>query len=53
MCGPHFCSMKITEDVRKYVAKDGISEAQTVGIRNAGQGGANRPRESEIYSKAH
>jgi len=18
MCGPHFCSMKITEDVRKY-----------------------------------
>ena len=21
MCGPHFCSMKITEDVRKYAAK--------------------------------
>ena len=21
MCGPHFCSMKITEDVRKYAAE--------------------------------
>ncbi|MDC3955915.1 phosphomethylpyrimidine synthase ThiC [Polyangium jinanense] len=23
MCGPHFCSMKITEDVRKYAAEKG------------------------------
>jgi phosphomethylpyrimidine synthase len=27
MCGPHFCSMKITEDVRKYAAEQGIAEA--------------------------
>ena len=26
MCGPHFCSMKITEDVRKYAAEQGITE---------------------------
>jgi phosphomethylpyrimidine synthase len=26
MCGPHFCSMKITEDVRKYAAEHGMSE---------------------------
>ena len=26
MCGPHFCSMKITEDVRKYAAEQGIAE---------------------------
>ena len=26
MCGPHFCSMKITEDVRKYAAERGIGE---------------------------
>jgi phosphomethylpyrimidine synthase len=26
MCGPHFCSMKITEDQRKYAAEQGISE---------------------------
>ena len=24
MCGPHFCSMKITQDVRDYAAKQGI-----------------------------
>ncbi|MCX7217274.1 MAG: phosphomethylpyrimidine synthase ThiC [Burkholderiales bacterium] len=26
MCGPHFCSMKITQDVREYAEKQGISE---------------------------
>lgn len=25
MCGPHFCSMKITQDVREYAAKHGVS----------------------------
>jgi len=25
MCGPHFCSMKITEDVRKYAEEKGIA----------------------------
>ena len=24
MCGPHFCSMKITQDVREYAAKNGL-----------------------------
>jgi len=26
MCGPHFCSMKITQEVRDYAAKEGITE---------------------------
>ena len=26
MCGPHFCSMKITQDVRDYAAKQGLNE---------------------------
>ncbi|MEZ0246680.1 MAG: phosphomethylpyrimidine synthase ThiC [Methylophilaceae bacterium] len=26
MCGPHFCSMKITQDVRDYAASQGLSE---------------------------
>lgn len=26
MCGPHFCSMKITQDVRDYAAKQGLAE---------------------------
>jgi phosphomethylpyrimidine synthase len=25
MCGPRLCSMKITEDVRKYAAEHGIA----------------------------
>ena len=25
MCGPHFCSMKITEDVRRYAAEKGMA----------------------------
>jgi phosphomethylpyrimidine synthase len=28
MCGPHFCSMKITEDVRKYAAAQGLSDEE-------------------------
>jgi phosphomethylpyrimidine synthase len=26
MCGPHFCSMKITQDVRDYAAQKGLAE---------------------------
>jgi phosphomethylpyrimidine synthase len=50
MCGPHFCSMKITEDVRKYAAEQGLSEADAL---NAGM--AEKSREftesgSELYA---
>jgi phosphomethylpyrimidine synthase len=30
MCGPHFCSMKITQDVRDYAEKQGISENEAL-----------------------
>jgi phosphomethylpyrimidine synthase len=30
MCGPHFCSMKITQDVRDYAAAQGLAEAEAV-----------------------
>jgi phosphomethylpyrimidine synthase len=30
MCGPHFCSMRITEDVRKYAAEQGIGEQEAI-----------------------
>ncbi|MSQ58097.1 MAG: phosphomethylpyrimidine synthase ThiC [Betaproteobacteria bacterium] len=52
MCGPHFCSMKITQDVRDYAEKQGISdkEALTAGMREKAvefvKSGA------EIYRKA-
>lgn len=39
MCGPHFCSMKITEDVRKYAEAKGITsdEALTEGMAEKSQ----------------
>jgi phosphomethylpyrimidine synthase len=36
MCGPHFCSMKITQDVRDYAKRnkiDDVSEAIETGMR--------------------
>ncbi|MFA7665315.1 MAG: phosphomethylpyrimidine synthase ThiC [Burkholderiaceae bacterium] len=30
MCGPHFCSMKITQDVRDYAEKQGLSAQQAL-----------------------
>ncbi|HTH47600.1 MAG TPA: phosphomethylpyrimidine synthase ThiC [Candidatus Limnocylindria bacterium] len=52
MCGPHFCSMKITEDVRKYAAEQGIAEEAALQ-----QGMAAKSREfvekgAEVYAKA-
>src|SRR5262249_22550788 len=35
MCGPQFCSMKLTQDVRDYAAKQGVTieDAFDVGFR--------------------
>ncbi|MGE4549846.1 MAG: phosphomethylpyrimidine synthase ThiC, partial [Opitutales bacterium] len=30
MCGPSFCSMRITEDVRRYAEEQGVSEAEAL-----------------------
>jgi phosphomethylpyrimidine synthase len=30
MCGPHFCSMRITEDVRKFAAEHGLTEEAAI-----------------------
>ncbi|HLA33782.1 MAG TPA: phosphomethylpyrimidine synthase ThiC [Rhodocyclaceae bacterium] len=30
MCGPHFCSMKITQDVREYADRLGVSEQEAL-----------------------
>ncbi len=30
MCGPHFCSMKITQEVREFAAAQGVSETQAL-----------------------
>jgi phosphomethylpyrimidine synthase len=30
MCGPHFCSMKITQDVRDYAAEKGLETVEAI-----------------------
>ena len=52
MCGPHFCSMKITQDVREYAAKQGI-EAIPVAIEQGLKEKASEFKETgaEIYQK--
>ena len=30
MCGPHFCSMKITQEVRQYAKKEGLDSSEAV-----------------------
>ncbi|MBX3281850.1 MAG: phosphomethylpyrimidine synthase ThiC [Acidobacteria bacterium] len=32
MCGPHFCSMKITQEVREFAAKEGVSEEKALAV---------------------
>jgi len=32
MCGPHFCSMKITEDVRKYAQEKALDEQKAIQV---------------------
>jgi predicted nucleic acid binding AN1-type Zn finger protein len=36
MCGPHFCSMKITQDVRDYVEK-GMKEKAVEFVKKGGE----------------
>ena len=32
MCGPHFCSMKITQEVREYAAREGVTEEKALAV---------------------
>jgi phosphomethylpyrimidine synthase len=49
MCGPHFCSMKITQDVRDYAAKQGLTPDQALeaGLREKAE--AFRTEGQELY----
>jgi phosphomethylpyrimidine synthase len=52
MCGPHFCSMKITQDVRDYAASQGVSagEALTKGMQEKAKEFVEQG--AEVYHKA-
>ncbi|MFZ2540631.1 MAG: phosphomethylpyrimidine synthase ThiC [Gallionella sp.] len=52
MCGPHFCSMKISQDVRDYAAKEGVSDQEALEKGMAVKSLEFVKKGAEIYSKA-
>jgi len=49
MCGPNFCSMKITQDVREYAAKQGVDEDAALAKGMAEKSREFTEKGSEIY----
>ncbi len=49
MCGPHFCSMKITEDVRKYAAEQGVDETAALETGMQEMSKEFKDKGSEVY----
>ena len=52
MCGPHFCSMKITQDVRDYAAQQGIDEQKALEAGMLEKAEEFKQAGAEIYIKA-
>ena len=49
MCGPNFCSMKITEEVRRYAAEQEVSEEDALAKGMAEKAEEFRKQGAEIY----
>lgn len=49
MCGPNFCSMKITQDVRDYAASQGVDEETALAQGMAEKAAEFRARGGEIW----
>ena len=52
MCGPNFCSMKITQDVREYAAKQGIGVEVVMEEGMKKKAEEFKDKGSEIYLKS-
>src|SRR6185312_12390936 len=52
MCGPQFCSMKITEDVRRYAAEQGLESAEALEAGLQAKAGEFRASGGELYLEA-
>jgi len=52
MCGPNFCSMKITQDVRDFAAKQGVSEQEALDKGMQEKAIEFKKTGAEIYQKA-
>ncbi len=53
MCGPHFCSMKITQDVRDYAEQQGIDEKTALETGMKKKADEFRKTGAEIYVKTY
>ena len=49
MCGPHFCSMKITQEVREYAAKENIEAEKALAVGMAEKSREFAATGSKIY----
>ena len=50
MCGPKFCSMKITQDVRDFAARQGVDESVAIELGMKSKADEFRDQGAEIYS---
>jgi phosphomethylpyrimidine synthase len=52
MCGPHFCSMRITQDVREYARQKGLTDQEVIEVGMAEKAQEFREAGGKIYQKA-
>ena len=52
MCGPNFCSMKITDDIRQYAAENGLETEEAIEAGMAEKSREFVAKGAEVYSKA-
>ena len=52
MCGPNFCSMKITDDVRRYAEEKGLNDEEALAIGMEEKSREFSEQGAEVYSKA-
>ena len=52
MCGPKFCSMRITQDVREYAARIGVTDEAAITVGMAEKAKEFREAGGQVYRKA-
>lgn len=52
MCGPKFCSMKITEDIRQFAREQGLAESEAIDTGMEQMADEFREKGGEIYVEA-
>jgi len=52
MCGPKFCSMKITEDIRQFAREQGMAETEAIGAGMEQMADEFREKGGELYVEA-